>query len=196
MGWAIMTTFADCGENFFTLRNIATLGHGLPNADTVAMMRYCSLTKWVACGVTLMLLWWTFVPSRRGSALYRLLALAVAIFSVVAGSLGVLGLWDNPKFEMVIPFFGLSLVLQLPLFWWFWDDVVGQHATVCSVSPVIRQWGSHFIVECKLVNKSFNSTWVDKLNTVLDLHHCEVDKLNTVLDLHHCEVGGWLGAEP
>ncbi len=44
-------------------------------------------------------------------------------------------------------------------------------------SPVLKQWGSHFIVECKLVNKSFNSTWVDKLNTVLELHHSEVGLL-------------------
>jgi len=46
-----------------------------------------------------------------------------------------------------------------------------------QVSPVIRQWGSHFICECKLVNQGVNATWIGKLNSVLELHHSEVGLL-------------------
>jgi hypothetical protein len=43
-----------------------------------------------------------------------------------------------------------------------------------QMSPVIRQWGSHFLCECKLVNKGVNATWIGKLNSVLELHGSEV----------------------
>ncbi|MBS1851774.1 MAG: hypothetical protein JST79_12735 [Acidobacteria bacterium] len=43
-----------------------------------------------------------------------------------------------------------------------------------QISPVIRQWGSHFLCECKLVNKGVNATWIGKLNSVLELHGAEV----------------------
>jgi len=129
---AIVTAFADIGENFFTLSNIATLHHGLPDAARVALMRDFSLTKWAACGVTLVLLLWVFLPSRRGSALYRLLALTIAALSLVSGSMGILGWWDNTKIELVIPFLAPALFLQIPLLWWYWDDVLGTHVAIGS----------------------------------------------------------------
>ena len=43
-----------------------------------------------------------------------------------------------------------------------------------QVSPIVRQWGSHFLCECKLVNTGINATWVGKLNSVLELHNSEV----------------------
>jgi|SRR5580698_479772 hypothetical protein len=64
---AIVTALADIGENCFTLANISALHQGLPDGARVALMRHCSLIKWAACGVTLILLSWVFLPSRRGS---------------------------------------------------------------------------------------------------------------------------------
>jgi hypothetical protein len=46
-----------------------------------------------------------------------------------------------------------------------------------QMSPVVRQWGSHFLCECKLVNKGVNATWIGKLNSVLELHGSEVGVL-------------------
>ena len=135
---AIVTALADIGENCFTLANINALHHGLPDAARVALMRHCSLTKWAACGVTLILLWWVFLPSRRGSALYRMLALTIAALSVISGSMGILGYWDNPKIELVLPFLAPALLLQIPLFWRYWDDVLGAHAAVADQS--IEEW--------------------------------------------------------
>jgi hypothetical protein len=135
---ALVTAVADLAENCFTLANIAALGHGLPEAARVDLMRHCSLTKWAACGVTLVLFWWIFLPSRRGSALYRLLALTIAAFSVISGSMAVLGMWDITKIELVFPFLGPALLLQIPLFWWHWDDVHGDHAAVAS--QPIEKW--------------------------------------------------------
>ncbi len=93
-------------------------------------MRHCSLTKWAACGVTLVMFWWVFLPSRRGSALYRILALAIAAFSLISGSMGIFGLWNVTKIELVIPFLAPALLLQIPLFWRYWDDILGAHAAV------------------------------------------------------------------
>jgi hypothetical protein len=56
-------------------------------------------------------------------------------------------------------------------------DLLVEVGITCQVSPVIRQWGSHFVCECKLVDKGVNATWVGKLNTVLELHHAEVGVL-------------------
>jgi hypothetical protein len=120
MASAVITALADVGENCFTLANIAALHHGLPDAAQVALMRQCSLTKWAACGVTLILLWWVFLPSRRGSALYRVLALTIAALAATSGSMGILGYWDNPKIELVLPFLAPALLLQLWLFWSYW----------------------------------------------------------------------------
>jgi hypothetical protein len=133
-----VTAVADIGENVFTLKNIAAVQSGLPDATQVALMRDCSLTKWAALGVTLVLFLWVFLPSRRGSALYRLLALTIIAFSVISGSMGILGLWDITKIELVIPFLAPALLLQIPLFWRYWDDVVGAHADV--VGPPIERW--------------------------------------------------------
>jgi hypothetical protein len=135
---ALVTAVADIGENCFTLLNVAALEHGLPEAARVDLMRHCSLTKWAACGVTLILFWWIFLPSRRGSALYRLLALTIAAFSVISGSMGVLGIWDITKIELVLPFLAPALLLQIPLFWWHWNDVHGDHAAVAS--QPIEKW--------------------------------------------------------
>jgi hypothetical protein len=46
-----------------------------------------------------------------------------------------------------------------------------------QLSPVIRQWGPHFLCECKLVRKGVNATWIGKLNSVLELHSSEVGVL-------------------
>jgi hypothetical protein len=127
---ALVTAIADMGENCFTLANVASLKHGLPEAAQVDLMRHCSLTKWAASGVTLILLWWIFLPSRRGSALYRLLALTIAGFSAMSGSMGVLGMWDVTKIELVFPLLAPALLLQIPLFWWYWDHAQGAHAAV------------------------------------------------------------------
>jgi hypothetical protein len=135
---ATVTAVADIGENCYTLANIAALHHGFPEAFSVGLMRHCSLTKWAACGVTLVLLWWVFLPSRRGSALYRLLALTIAAFSVISGTMGILGLWDNTKIELVIPFLAPALLLQIPLFCRYWDDVLGTHWDIASQS--IEAW--------------------------------------------------------
>jgi hypothetical protein len=138
---ASITAVADIGENYFTLANIAALRSGLPAATQVDLMRHCSLTKWAACGVTLILCWWVFLPSRRGSALYRLASLTIAGFSAVSGSMGVLGLWDNTKIELVFPFLAPALLLQIPLFWHYWNDVFGTHAPVAS--QPIEGWATH-----------------------------------------------------
>jgi hypothetical protein len=136
--FAVVTALADIGENCFTLGNIATLEHGLPDRAMVDWMRQCSLTKWAACGVTLILLWWVFLPSRRSSALYRVLALTIATLCVISGSMGILGYWDNPKIELVLPFLALALLLELWLFWSYWDDVLATHAAVPD--QTIESW--------------------------------------------------------
>jgi hypothetical protein len=134
----VVTAAADIGENLFTLKNVAAVQSRLPDEAQVALMRHCSLTKWAALGVTLVLFWWVFLPSRRGSAFYRLLALSIAAFSLIGGSMGILGLWDITKIELVIPFLAPALLLQIPLFWRYWDDVLGTHSAV--VSPPIEAW--------------------------------------------------------
>jgi hypothetical protein len=136
--FALVTAIADIGENCFTLANIAALEHGLPTDALVSHMRDCSLTKWAASGVTLILFWWIFLPSRRGSALYRLLALVIAAFSLISGSMGVLGLWDVTKIELVFPFLVPALLLQVPLFWRYWEDVQGGHMAVAN--QAIETW--------------------------------------------------------
>jgi hypothetical protein len=135
---AVITAAADVGENCFTLANIAVLHHGLPDTAQVVLMRHCSLTKWAACGVTLILLWWVFLPSRRGSALYRVLALTIAALAAISGSMGILGYWDNPKIELVLPFLAPALLLQLWLFWSYWNDVLATHSAVAD--QAIEEW--------------------------------------------------------
>jgi hypothetical protein len=135
---AFITAVADVGENCFTLMNIAALKLGLPDAARIDLMRHFSLTKWAASGLTLILLGWVFLPSRRGSALYRFLALSVTAFSVTSGTMGVLGMWDITKIDLVFPFLTPALVLQIPLFIWYWDDLRGDHAPI--VSQPIEKW--------------------------------------------------------
>jgi len=125
---ALITAVADVGENCFTLMNVAALKLGLPEAARIDLMRHCSLTKWAASGVTLVMLGWIFQPSRRGSALYRLLSLTIAAFSVTSGAMGILGMWDITKIDLVFTFLTPALVLQIPLFIWYWDDVREDHA--------------------------------------------------------------------
>jgi hypothetical protein len=122
---------ADIGENSFTLVNVSALKHGLlPDARYVDLMRHCSLIKWAASGVTLILFFWIFLPSRRGSAIYRLLALSIAAFSLISGSMAILGMWDITKIELVFPFLAPALLLEIPLFRWHWNDVQESHAAV------------------------------------------------------------------
>ena len=134
----LVMAVADIGENCFTLVNVAALKHGLSAAPWVDLMRHCSLIKWAACGVTLILFWWIFLPSRRGSALYRLLALSIAAFSLISGSVAILGMWDITKIELVFPFLAPALLLQIPLFWCYWGDVDRSHAPV--ESQPIEKW--------------------------------------------------------
>ncbi len=56
-------------------------------------------------------------------------------------------------------------------------DLLVKIGLTIQLSPIIRQWGSHFLCECKLVNKGINATWVGKLNSVLELHGSEVGVL-------------------
>jgi hypothetical protein len=56
-------------------------------------------------------------------------------------------------------------------------DLLVRVGLAIQVSPIVRQWGSHFVCECKLVNKGINATWVGKLNSVLELHGSEVGVL-------------------
>jgi hypothetical protein len=44
----------------------------------------------------------------------------------------------------------------------------GKHLTA------IREWGTHFICECKFVNKSVNVTWLGKLRSVIQTHGANV----------------------
>ena len=53
-------------------------------------------------------------------------------------------------------------------------DLLIKIGLAIQVSPIVRQWGSHFLCECKLVNSGINATWVGKLNSVLELHSSEV----------------------
>jgi hypothetical protein len=43
--------------------------------------------------------------------------------------------------------------------------------------PAIREWGTHFICECKFGAQSVSVTWVGKLNTVLETHSANVGLL-------------------
>jgi hypothetical protein len=56
-------------------------------------------------------------------------------------------------------------------------DVLVEIGMGCQISPVIREWGSHFICECKLVPEGINATWIGKLNTVLETHKAKVGVL-------------------
>jgi hypothetical protein len=49
---------------------------------------------------------------------------------MISGSMGVLGMWDITKIELVLPFLAPALLLQIPLFWWYWNDVLGANAEV------------------------------------------------------------------
>jgi hypothetical protein len=53
-------------------------------------------------------------------------------------------------------------------------DLLVKIGMLIQVSPIVRQWGSHFVCECKLVNAGVNATWIGKLNSVLELHGSEV----------------------
>jgi hypothetical protein len=56
-------------------------------------------------------------------------------------------------------------------------DILVEIGMGCQISPVLRQWGTHFICECKLVADSINATWIGKLNTVLETHNSNVGVL-------------------
>ena len=56
-------------------------------------------------------------------------------------------------------------------------DLLVKIGLAIQVSPIIRQWGSHFLCECKLVKKGVNATWIGKLNSVLEIHSSEVGVL-------------------
>lgn len=56
-------------------------------------------------------------------------------------------------------------------------DLLVKVGLAIQVSPIVRQWGSHFLCECKLVKQGVNATWIGKLNSVLELHGSEVGVL-------------------
>jgi hypothetical protein len=56
-------------------------------------------------------------------------------------------------------------------------DLLVEIGMGCQISPIVRQWGSHFICECKLVADGVNATWIGKLNTVLQTHGASVGVL-------------------
>lgn len=56
-------------------------------------------------------------------------------------------------------------------------DLLVKIGPAIQISPVIRQWGSHFVCECKMVKQGINATWVGKLNSVLELHGSTVGLL-------------------
>lgn len=53
-------------------------------------------------------------------------------------------------------------------------DLLVQIGPGLQILPTIRQWGTHFVCECKLVKEGINATWIGKLNSVLELHQSEV----------------------
>jgi hypothetical protein len=43
-----------------------------------------------------------------------------------------------------------------------------------SIVPALRNWGSHFICECKFHDKGVSVTWVEKLHSILRTHKARV----------------------
>lgn len=131
---AIATGIAAAGldvvENVLTLQSVAALdGGGDASNSVVAATRVASLAKWGTIGVTLLMLFGAFRPSRRGEALYRVLAWISTLLVVWAGALGVWGWWDDKKIEYVIPCLAAGLI---PFFF-----VVKEYWTVHMSAPVI-----------------------------------------------------------
>jgi hypothetical protein len=122
---AIAAAGSDARENLMTLKSVPLLIHDkLPDAETVAQARTASLAKWGLTGVTLLLLWGAVVPSRSGPASYRVIAWGVEFFMALSGVLGVIGVVDNTKLELVIPLLLPALVGFAVIVWRYW----GVHA--------------------------------------------------------------------
>jgi hypothetical protein len=113
---AVATVACDITENVLTLASVDRLNRGAQaNPQIVAATRAASLAKWALTGVVVLSLWGAVVPSRAGSATYRLIAWGVQFFLILSGALALLGYWDNTKIESVISmlfpaFVGLAII--------------------------------------------------------------------------------------
>ena len=53
-------------------------------------------------------------------------------------------------------------------------DLLVRLGPTARFSPMLREWGTHFICECKFEDKHIGVTWVGKLNTILQTHLASV----------------------
>jgi hypothetical protein len=53
-------------------------------------------------------------------------------------------------------------------------DMLVHLGPTAQFSPALREWGTHFICECKFEDKAIGVTWIGKLNTVLQSHLARV----------------------
>jgi len=56
-------------------------------------------------------------------------------------------------------------------------DILVQIGPSGAVIPSLREWGTHFISECKFSNEYVSIQWVTNLNTVLQTHNASVGVL-------------------
>ncbi len=56
-------------------------------------------------------------------------------------------------------------------------DLLVQLAPTSSVVPAFREWGAHFIAECKFHDTYVTSTWIEKLQAILMTHGSRVGLL-------------------
>ncbi len=62
-------------------------------------------------------------------------------------------------------------------------DLVVQIGPSGQVIPALRDWGTHFLCECKFSNEHVSIQWVTNLNTVLQTHNANVGLLFTTRGL-------------
>ncbi len=56
-------------------------------------------------------------------------------------------------------------------------DILVELGPSATWVPALRLWGSHFVCECKFHDTHLTTTWVGKLNTVLQTHNVSVGLL-------------------
>jgi len=56
-------------------------------------------------------------------------------------------------------------------------DILVQIGPSGAIIPSLREWGTHFISECKFSNEYVSIQWVTNLNTVLQTHNASVGVL-------------------
>lgn len=114
---AVVAVGADVGENL----NLLGMIKGPATDGGADLTRQFSYTKWATLGGTLLLAHRAFLPTRRGSLLYAFVAWAGTLACFTGGVLGILGLWDTPKFELVVLFMSVAFLVQVPLFAAYWE---------------------------------------------------------------------------